>query len=95
MDGCHLDRRMDGWAEGRTDGWMPSEWMDDGWMNEWMDANWMDGWMDGWLKTAFNRMTEYLRACSTFTEVRLTSTQPLYSSIFDIFASRLPFLLLK
>lgn len=97
--------RTDGRTDGRTGGW--GIWLDglmDGChLDERMDR-WAEGWMDGWMKTGFNRMAEYLRACSTFTEDRLTWTQPhdrlfeigyFSSSIFDIFASRLPFLLLK
>lgn len=40
---------MDGWIDGRIDGWMKKM---DGWMDEWIEGiegidRWMDGWLDG------------------------------------------------
>lgn len=43
---------MDGWMEGRKDGWMVG-WMEgrkDGWMSRWMDG-WVDRWRDGWMNS--------------------------------------------
>src|SRR6218665_1037754 len=45
---------MDGWMNGRTDGWMNGRMKvrTDGWVNRRMDGGtdgWMDGLMDGWI----------------------------------------------
>lgn len=33
---------MDGWMDGKRNGWMLDGWMGDGWM----DGFWMNGWVD-------------------------------------------------
>ena len=41
---------MDGWTDGRTDGWMSGR--TEGRMDRWMDGGMderMDRWMDGWM----------------------------------------------
>ena len=35
---------MDGWMDGRTDGWMDAS----GWINRWIDG-WMDACMHAWV----------------------------------------------